>query len=1133
MLLRSAFLCVFWVCLLAANMFGQVEGQFRPSIHQRQAEFYNNLGQKSEAEWDALSGRKPEASTEKVTACSLTHSVYGWYPYWMGTSYTGYDFTKLSTFCYFSYDVNPTTGGYNSIHSWRTTNSIPLAQAAGCRVELCATNFGSTNNTNFLTNAVAKQTFIDSIISLLQYRNADGVNIDFEGLPGAQRNNFTAFMQNLSTQVKNAIPGASVSMALYAVDWGNVFNIPALDPYVDEFVIMGYDYYYSGSAQAGPNSPLYSGTLWAPYNLTKSVNYYLGQGVTPTKLLTGLPYYGEEWNTAANTYPSTNTGHIAARLFNYMENNYAGIRPKTFDVHSQTPVYIWQSAGLWRQCWGEDVQSMAEKFDLIHHRNLGGIGIWALGYDDGHPDFWNLITQKFTDCGPDICADTLWDTGGPMGNYANNENYKFTIHSPNGEQIKAEFIAFNLEANYDYVYIYDGPSTASPLIGQYSGTTIPPVAISSGTAMTFRFTTDGATVASGYQLKWACEGAPMYGDTIRLDHNAFGNIDCGKPYHVFYDSDAGVAGNYLNNERNTMTFCASDPAKSVRLNFNMLVAPVQLDLVSSTVGNDYFWVWDGADTTTKVKALYTGSTAAYPQPGTIISSGRCLTTRLQSDAITTGTGFKATLRCANRPTVNPTLYASAANPLNFYDTGGALGNYGNNESYVVTYCPDGIAMSAGQVIHAQIGAVGLEQNYDYLHVYDGNSTNARLIATYTGNALNQNDLQTIKATIANASGCLTFEFSSDGGTVASGWAATIRSGAARKNYGSNDCSSATLINASSVAYTGSTTLATGKPTTEDPNLNIQLLSLPQCNGANAITRLENTVWYKFSTPSTICTNGQIDMQLENISCQNSIPGGNGAQIAIYQVNACQSGASWGAPIYCADKMLQSAPVNIAPLLQPSQTYYVMVDGFAGQHCNLDLMLTGDLNGCILPIELVSFSGTEMEGFVQLDWQTYAEENNVGFFVEWMLANSSNTFQEIGFVPSSPDVQGAGAYALQHPDYARNAINYYRLRQLDSNGTSHYHRVIEVRPGQSGDVLAPVLFPNPFQNAITIRFESLSSEAGSVELFDLQGREIFQSDWAKDQQPEELVIETERFAAGVYVYRILVGGKVFAGKVVRE
>ncbi|HEX2900832.1 MAG TPA: glycosyl hydrolase family 18 protein, partial [Bacteroidia bacterium] len=476
MSIRYALVCVSMLLLVVGQMFAQTAEQIRPSVHQRQSEFSRGQGLKTEADWDAFHGRKGLPSRERVTACNITQRVYGWYPYWMGTSYAGYDFTKLSTFCYFSYDVNPTTGGYNTIHSWRTTNSIPLAQAAGCRVELCATNFGSTNNTNFLTNAVAKQTFIDSIISLLQFRNADGVNIDFEGLPGAQRNNFTAFMQSLSTQVKNAIPGASVTMALYAVDWGNVFNIPALDPYVDEFVIMGYDYYYSGSAQAGPNSPLYSGTLWAPYNLTKSVNYYLGQGVTPTKLLAGLPYYGEEWNTAAGTYPSTNTGHIAARLYNYMRTNYEGIRPKYWDAHSQTPAYIYQSSGLWRQCWGEDLRSMAEKFDLVRHRNIGGIGIWALGYDDGYQELWNLIEQKFTDCGPAICTDTLWDTGGPMGNYANNEANKFTITSPNGEQVKAEFIAFNLEANYDYMYIYDGPSTASPLIGQYSGTTIPPVA---------------------------------------------------------------------------------------------------------------------------------------------------------------------------------------------------------------------------------------------------------------------------------------------------------------------------------------------------------------------------------------------------------------------------------------------------------------------------------------------------------------------------------------------------------------------------------------------------------------------------------------------------------------------------------
>lgn len=1133
MLKRYALICVSLVLLSVGHLSAQEQVEPHPSIHQRQSEFYGQLGLDTEEEFDAFFQRKGGQPVQRISTCNLTSEVYGWYPYWMGTSYTGYDFSKLSTFSYFSYEVVPSTGNYSSIHSWRTTNSIPMAHAAGCRVELCATNFGSTNLTTFLTSATAKQTFIDSIISLLQYRNADGVNIDFEGLPAAQRNNFTAFMQSLSSQVKTAIPTATVSMALYAVDWNNVFDIPALNLVVDEFVIMGYDYYWSGSSTAGPNSPLYSGTLWGSINLTKSVLYYLTQGVTPNKLLAGLPYYGQESNTASNAIPSSNTGFIGSRLYNYVRNNYDGVYTKTWDNHSQTPTYIFQSSGLWRQSWSEDVRSMAEKFDLVHHRNIGGIGIWALGYDDGYQDFWNLIQQKFTDCGPDVCADTLWDTGGPMGNYFNNENNKFTITSPNGQRVKATFLAFNVEANFDYMYVYDGPTTLSPLIGQYSGTTIPPVITSTGTSLTFKFTSDGATVASGYQLKWECDGPPYYGDTIRLNHNDSALINCGITRHIFYDSDAGAGGNYLNNERNTMTFCSSDPSKNVRLSFDMLVSPIQLDLVSSTVGNDYLWVWDGPDTNANVKALYTGTTSSYPQPGTVISRGRCMTTRLQSDATSTATGFKATLRCVNPPTNRGTLLAGLSAPLNFYDTGGAGGNYLNNESYTITYCPNATAASAGQVIWAQIGAVGLEQNYDYLHVYDGNSTNARIIATYTGNSLNQNDLQTIKATIANASGCLTFEFYSDGGTVASGWAATITSGPARKNYGSNDCSAATLINASGVAYAGSTTIATGKPSTQDPNLNIQLLSLPQCSGANAITRLENTIWYKFSTPSTICVNSQIDMQLDNISCQNSIPGGNGAQIAIYQVNSCQTGAFWGNPVYCADKMLQSAPINIASLLQPSQTYYVMIDGFAGQHCNLDLWLTGDLNGCILPIELLSFTGEEKSGFVQLDWDTQSEENNAGFYVQRMKGDGNQTFADIGFVPSAPNGLGNGTYQFQDPDFTRNNVNYYRLRQLDLNGTSHFHRVIEVRPDGLANADAPMLFPNPFRRTITVRFATTTADAGVVELYDLRGRKVFATDWEAGQQPADVTLDTEQLAPGIYCYRIGVGSKVYAGKVVKE
>jgi hypothetical protein len=150
-----------------------------------------------------------------------------------------------------------------------------------------------------------------------------------------------------------------------------------------------------------------------------------------------------------------------------------------------------------------------------------------------------------------------------------------------------------------------------------------------------------------------------------------------------------------------------------------------------------------------------------------------------------------------------------------------------------------------------------------------------------------------------------------------------------------------------------------------------------------------------------------------------------------------------------------------------------------------------------------------------------------------MVGGSNDYAEIGFVPASPNAQGDGSYAFQDPQYATSQVNYYRLRQLDSNGTSHFHRVIEVRPGQLSDVAAPILFPNPFRNAVTVRFASVLPEAGRVDLLDLQGRQVFAQNWAAGQQPAELVLETDDLAIGVYLYRIAVGGKVFTGKLVRE
>lgn len=74
----------------------------------------------------------------------------------------------------------------------------------------------------------------------------------------ADKTPFKNFMVNLKAALLAANPNYELSMALYAVDWSGSFDIPGSNPVVNDFIIMGYDYYYSGSTTAGPESPLYN-----------------------------------------------------------------------------------------------------------------------------------------------------------------------------------------------------------------------------------------------------------------------------------------------------------------------------------------------------------------------------------------------------------------------------------------------------------------------------------------------------------------------------------------------------------------------------------------------------------------------------------------------------------------------------------------------------------------------------------------------------------------------------------------------------------------------------------------------------------------------------------------------------------
>ncbi len=492
-------ICAFSVAISQENNFN--------SIHQQELEYYNSLGI-SEEEYQLTNKPASIESVKSSKACNLNKVVFGWHPYWSAGLEANYDWDLMSDMSFFSYEVNSATGNAVSTHGWATSAAVTTALANGVRVNLCVTLF--SNHGTFLNSSTSKQTLITNLISLLQSRGANGVNIDFEGVSSTYKTQFTSFLIDLCNQMHAAIPGSKVSVCTYAVDWSDVFDEAAIDPYIDFYTIMGYDYYYSGSSIAGPTAPLYTFNTFN-YNLAKTINYYMSQGASKEKIILGLPYYGHEWNTSSSTVPSATTSVVSSRTYKTIRDNSSGnYSTRQFETASKCPYYVYYSSN-WRQCFCDDEESLGYKYDLVNMMGIGGIGIWALGYDDGYTELWNVIREKFSDCGTVPCSGTFYDLGGPDKVYFNSSDYAFTIAPTGATQVSLEFPVFDIEAgsasvcNYDYVEIFDGPTVLSTSLGRFCNTTGNPGLINStGNALTIKVHSDNATVNNGFQGVWNC-----------------------------------------------------------------------------------------------------------------------------------------------------------------------------------------------------------------------------------------------------------------------------------------------------------------------------------------------------------------------------------------------------------------------------------------------------------------------------------------------------------------------------------------------------------------------------------------------------------------------------------------------------
>lgn len=335
---------------------------------------------------------------------SNSYIVLGFAPYWNLKKLSPESLESITHFAYFNLHLN----GDGSIYTKINKREEDPGYTNYKRLVSGSINYGSKalmitlmpESQTALTTMIAtdrnRSATIKTIIDVLIESNASGVNVDFEPLGDiapSTRNNFTKFIQKLHTQLDGLDKLLTISVYGSAAVKPRIWDLSELAPFTDHFVIMTYDYTMPGSLIAGPNSPLRgSGDLFE-HDIINNIAQ-ITKLVDSRKVLLGIPFYGYEWDTVDSSKysPVEDRGSVASleRIQKMLDDLTLEL---VWDRNTLTPYGIASESGQTSQIYFENPASMRLKMQFVKSARLGGVAIWALGYEGSGSWVWPVINE--------------------------------------------------------------------------------------------------------------------------------------------------------------------------------------------------------------------------------------------------------------------------------------------------------------------------------------------------------------------------------------------------------------------------------------------------------------------------------------------------------------------------------------------------------------------------------------------------------------------------------------------------------------------------------------------------------------------------------------------------------------------
>jgi hypothetical protein len=176
----------------------------------------------------------------------------------------------------------------------------------------------------------------------------------------------------------------------------------------------------------------------------------------------------------------------------------------------------------------------------------------------------------------------------------------------------------------------------------------------------------------------------------------------------------------------------------------------------------------------------------------------------------------------------------------------------------------------------------------------------------------------------------------------------------------------------------------------------------------------------------------------------------------------------------------------------------------------------------LPVELSSFSAHFDGEVINLKWRTETEVNNYGFDIERSVNPRANQkeWSKIGFIEGHGNSNSPKDYSFVDSDLSMANIIYYRLKQIDNDGTYEYSHEVEISFISPDKYSLGQNYPNPFNPSTKIHYKIAQSEFVNLSVYNVLGKEAaVLVNEIQSPGTYSVVFSADNLPGGVYFYKL--------------